>query len=54
MTKILKQFIKSPKVFWHLVAASFFIALLSLATSLFTIQVFNRFLAHGINGTLIT
>jgi len=54
MTKILKQFIKSPKVLWHLVAASFFIALLSLATSLFTIQVFNRFLAHGINGTLIT
>jgi ATP-binding cassette subfamily C protein LapB len=36
------------------VVASFVIAVLSLATSLFVIQVLNRFISHGINTTLLT
>ncbi|HIE78516.1 MAG TPA: ATP-binding cassette domain-containing protein [Candidatus Thioglobus sp.] len=39
---------------FKLVVASFVIAVLSLATSLFVIQVLNRFISHGINTTLLT
>ncbi|MEO1878999.1 MAG: ATP-binding cassette domain-containing protein [Methylococcales bacterium] len=54
MKRILQQFFKYPWLTGHLVVASFFIALLSLATSLFVIQVLNRFISHGVTGTLIT
>jgi len=36
------------------VSASFFINLLALATSLFVIQVLNRFVSHGVTTTLVT
>jgi len=54
MKQIIQHLLQNKRLAKHILSSSFFIALLSLATSLFVIQVLNRFIAHGINGTLVT
>ena len=54
MEELLRRLGHRPVLFVELVIVSFFINLLALAPSLYVIQLFNRYLAHGIQGTLIT
>ncbi len=54
MKELFSRFYNHPVLTFKLVVASFVIAVLSLATSLFVIQVLNRFISHGINTTLLT
>ena len=52
MRELFRRFFAHPGLTLQLVVASFVIALLGLATSLFVIQVLNRFVSHGVNSTL--
>ncbi|MCK5923903.1 MAG: hypothetical protein KAG66_23410, partial [Methylococcales bacterium] len=54
MNELFQRFSKDPRTTFQLVVATFFINLLSLATSLFVIQVLNRYISHGVNATLTT
>lgn len=51
---ILRRFLRTPHLFLEILFTSLLIALLGLAYPLFSIQVFNRYLAHGHDGTLIS
>ncbi len=46
--------IRSPLIFVEMLVASFAIALLGLASPIFSMQVLNRYISHGFDGTLIT
>lgn len=52
MKALLNRLRGKPKIFWMLVVSSFFINLLALASSLYVIQVLNRYISHGVSGTL--
>ena len=54
MAELFRRFAQNPWISFQLVSASFFINLLALATSLFVIQVLNRFVSYGITTTLVT
>lgn len=54
MNELFKRFIAHPKITIQLVASTFVIALLGLATSLFVIQVLNRYVSSGVDSTLAT
>ncbi len=54
MNELFRRFSSHPKITVHLVISTFVIALLGLATSLFVIQVLNRYVSNGINSTLTT
>lgn len=54
MQELVFRFKESPLVLMELLVSSFFIGLLGLTSSLYVIQVLNRFLGFGINSTLIT
>lgn len=54
MNELFQRFSKDPRITFQLVVATFFINLLALATSLFVIQVLNRYISHGVNATLTT
>lgn len=54
MKELLSRFFSHPLITIQLVSASFFINLLALATSLFVIQVLNRFVSYGVTTTLVT
>ncbi len=54
MKELFLRFFNHPWISFQLVSASFFINLLALATSLFVIQVLNRFVSHGVTTTLVT
>ncbi len=52
--KYLHYFLKSPLLVFEIIAATFFISLLALASPLFVIQVLNRYITYGFDGTLFT
>ncbi len=54
MNELFKRFSSHPKITAQLVISTFVIALLGLATSLFVIQVLNRYISSGIDSTLST
>ena len=46
--------LKHPLLCGEVLLATFFIALLNLASPIFSMQVLNRYISHGFDGTLIT
>lgn len=54
MHELLFRFKHNPLVFSELLLSSFFINLLGLASSLYVIQVLNRYLSYGVHDTLVT
>jgi ATP-binding cassette, subfamily C, bacterial LapB len=51
---LLRQLFHRPLFAFELLIISFFINFLGLATSIYVIQVLNRYVSHGIDATLIT
>jgi ATP-binding cassette, subfamily C, bacterial LapB len=54
MSELLKRFKSRPYITAELFLASFIISILVLSTSIFVIQVLNRYVSHGVTATLIT
>lgn len=54
MQELFRRVAGQPLIAAELVLASFFANLLALASSLFVIQVLNRYVAHGVGSTLVT
>ena len=54
MKELFKRLLARPGIATELIAASFLASLLALASPLFVIQVLNRYIAHGVDGTLVT
>ncbi|MBF0380069.1 MAG: ATP-binding cassette domain-containing protein [Magnetococcales bacterium] len=54
MLALLRQLFNRPLYSFELLAISFFINFLGLATSIYVIQVLNRYVSHGIDATLLT
>ena len=54
MKELISRLIRHPLITVQLLVSSFVIAALGLATSIFVIQVLNRFIAHGVNSTLLS
>lgn len=46
--------LKNPFITLELIAASFFVNVLGLASSLYIIQLLNRYISHGVDATLYT
>ncbi len=54
MNILLTRFKNSPLLTFEILTASFFISLLNLALPIFVIQLLNRYVSHGFEGTLYT
>lgn len=54
MTELIKRLFARPGIAAELIVASLLANVLALASPLFVIQVLNRYVAHGVDGTLIT
>ncbi len=54
MKHLLTRLARKPTLLMELIASTFFINILTLATPFFFILVFNRYLTGGVDGTLIT
>ncbi len=54
MAELFRRLLFRPVLFVELIVISFFINLLALVPTLYVIQLFRRYLAHGVQGTLIT
>jgi len=54
MAELFVRLFFRPILFFELIIISFFINLLALAPTLYVIQLFNRYLSHGVKGTLTT
>lgn len=54
MAELIKRLFARPGIATELIVASFLANLLALASPLFVIQVLNRYVAHGVDGTLVT
>ncbi len=54
MNELFARLKSRPAVFAEMTAASLFANILALASSLFVIQVLNRYVAHGVDATLAT
>ena len=54
MRELFQRFFRHPWLSFQLVTASLFVNFLALATSLFVIQVLNRFVSYGVTTTLVT
>ena len=54
MKLLIHQLFSRPLFAMELLATSLFINLLGLATSIYVIQILNRYVAHGLDSTLIT
>lgn len=54
MKELFSRFYRHPVITLQLLISSLVIALLGLATSIFVIQVLNRFITHGVNSTLLS
>lgn len=54
MKELLARLMTRPVIFIELIAASLFANLLALASSLYTIQVLNRYVTYGVDSTLAT
>ncbi|MBT5161503.1 MAG: ABC transporter, partial [Alphaproteobacteria bacterium] len=54
MLEILSRLATRPFLAFEMLLASLFANILALATPIFVIQVLNRYVAHGVDSTLIT
>ncbi|MBL6929369.1 MAG: ATP-binding cassette domain-containing protein [Rhodospirillales bacterium] len=54
MKEMFRRLMSRPGIAAELLVASFLANMLALASPLFVIQVLNRYVAHGVDGTLIT
>ncbi|OGR26072.1 MAG: hypothetical protein A2277_19685 [Desulfobacterales bacterium RIFOXYA12_FULL_46_15] len=54
MKELIQRLFRRPVLAAEIFIATFFITLLTLAMPLYAIQVFNRYIAYGFHGTLIT
>jgi len=54
MKELYQRLFSHPVIATEILIASVFANLLALATPLFVIQVLNRYVAHGVNATLVT
>ena len=54
MSEIIKRLLLHPFVFTQLIIVSFFVNILALASPIFVMQVLLRYIAYGVNSTLIT
>ncbi len=54
MNELIRRLSRYPLVSVELLAASFFVTLLNLASPLYVIQILNRYVTFGFDGTLIT
>ncbi|MBF0389590.1 MAG: ATP-binding cassette domain-containing protein [Desulfamplus sp.] len=54
MRELLRRLKNHPVITIELILASFFINLLGLASSLYIIQLLNRYVSHGVDSTLLT
>ena len=54
MIELLSRLARHPLLTTELLVGTLFITVLNLASPIFVIQVLNRFITHGITGTLIT
>ena len=54
MSEIIKRLLLHPFIFTQLIIVSFFVNILALASPIFVMQVLQRYIAYGVNSTLIT
>ena len=54
MNEIFRRLNSNPSLFAKIIIASFFVNILALATPIYVIQVLQRYVAYGVNSTLIT
>ena len=54
MKELLARLLTRPAIFSEMIAASLLANVLALASPLFVIQVLNRYVAHGVDATLVT
>ncbi|MEQ8667503.1 MAG: ATP-binding cassette domain-containing protein [Rhodospirillales bacterium] len=54
MRELVRRLLALPRLSTQLVVASVFINVLALASPLFVMQVLNRYVAHGVDSTLVT
>ena len=54
MSEIIKRLLLQPILFTQLIIVSFFVNILALASPIFVMQVLQRYIAYGVNSTLIT
>src|SRR3989338_3724991 len=54
MKELLARLMTRPVIFIELIAASLFANLLALASSVYSIQVLNRYVSYGVDSTLAT
>lgn len=54
MKELFRRLLSNPRLAAELVGATFFINLLSLASPIYVIQVLNRYVGYGFDGTLVT
>ena len=54
MIEIFNRLKRNPALFTKIIIASFFVNLLALATPVYVIQVLQRYVAYGVNSTLVT
>ncbi|MFW2365518.1 MAG: ATP-binding cassette domain-containing protein [Desulforhopalus sp.] len=54
MNELLSRLSRHPLLTIELIIGTLFVTILNLASPVFVIQVLNRYISHGINGTLIT
>ncbi len=54
MRELIRRLTKYPLLFTEILIATFFIALLNLASPLYVINILNRYVSYGFDGTLMT
>ena len=54
MIEIFNRLKRNPSLFTKIIIASFFVNILALATPIYVIQVLQRYVAYGVNSTLVT
>ncbi len=54
MIEIFNRLKRNPVLFTKIIIASFFVNILALATPIYVIQVLQRYVAYGVNSTLVT
>ncbi len=54
MNEIFLRLKRNPNLFTKIIIASFFVNILALATPIYVIQVLQRYVAYGVNSTLVT
>ena len=54
MFEIFNRLKRNPALLTKIIIASFFVNILALATPIYVIQVLQRYVAYGVNSTLVT